>query len=173
MSPCLRGEAVQPLEDDLGKELLEKALGPVFAAIANAEPNDGPKLAERLNRDLPIGSAVAMAVRAAAQAGVAEGWLCDRENAGVKFSRPFKPSPATSGYSVDAVVMDRVAGPKHTHTNGEINLCFTQDGDAKFCGHAEGWVVFPRGSTHVPVVTDGRMLILYFLPGGAIEFARG
>ena len=156
----------------MDKELLEKALAPVFAALEGAEPNDGAKLAERLNRDVPIGGAVAMAVRAAAQAGVAEGWLCDREAGGVKFSRPFKPSPATSGYSVDAVVMDRVSGPKHTHTNGEINLCFTQDGDAKFCGHREGWVVFPRGSTHVPVVTDGRMLILYFLPGGAIEFLK-
>jgi hypothetical protein len=157
----------------MGKELLEKALGPVFEAIAGAEPDDGAKLAERLIRELPVGGAVAMAVRAAAQAGIAEGWLCDREAGGVKFSRPFKASPATSGYSVDAVVMDRVAGPKHTHTNGEINLCFTQDGDAKFCGHREGWVVFPRGSTHVPVVEGGRMLILYFLPGGAIEFVKG
>ena len=116
------------------KEQLEKALAPVFAAIKGAEPNDGARLAERLNREMPVRGAVAMAVRAAAQAGVAEGWLCDRENMGVKFSRPFKPSEATAGYSVDAVVMDRVAGPKHTHTNGEINLCFTQEGDAKFCG---------------------------------------
>jgi len=156
----------------MGKELLEKALAPVFAALKGAEPNDGAKLAARLDRELPVTGPVAMAVRAAAQAGVAEGWLCDRENAGVKYSRPFKPSDATAGYSVDAVVMDRVAGPKHTHVNGEINLCFTQEGDAKFCGHREGWVVFPRGSTHVPVVADGRMLILYFLPGGAIEFVR-
>ncbi len=156
----------------MGKELLEKALAPVFAALEGAEPNDGAKLAERLTKSLPVGGDVAKAVRAAAETGVREGWLCDRENGGVKFSRPFKPSDATSGFSVDAVVMDRVAGPKHTHVNGEINLCFTQEGDAKFCGHREGWVVFPRGSTHVPVVTDGRMLILYFLPGGAIEFVR-
>jgi len=157
----------------MGKELLEKALAPVFAALKGAEPNDGAKLAERLTRALPVTGDVAKRVRAAAETGVAEGWLCDSENAGVKFSRPFKPGDATAGYSVDAVVMDRVAGPKHTHVNGEINLCFTQDGDAKFCGHREGWVVFPRGSTHVPVVADGRMLILYFLPGGAIEFLNG
>lgn len=156
----------------MGKELLEKALAPVFAAITGAEPDDGPKLAERLARDLPLTSDAIRAVRDAATAGVKEGWLCDRVNGGVRFSRPVKPTPASAGYSVDAVVMDRVAGPRHTHTNGEINLCFTEDGDAKFCGHREGWVVFPRGSTHVPVVTDGRMLILYFLPGGAIEFAR-
>ena len=168
----------------MGKEQLEKALAPVYAAITGAEPDDGPKLAERLARELPLTSDAIRSVRDAATLGVKEGWLCDREapgtpqageglrsHGGVKFSRPVKPSPASAGYSVDAVVMDRVAGPRHTHTNGEINLCFTEDGDAKFCGHREGWVVFPRGSTHVPVVTDGRMLILYFLPGGAIEFS--
>ena len=156
----------------MGKEQLEQALAPVFAALRGAEPNDGTKLADRLLRELPITGPVVAAVRTAAMAGVREGWLCDRENAGVRFSRPFKPTDATAGYSVDAVVMDRIAGPKHTHTNGEINLCFTEEGDAKFCGHREGWVVFPRGSTHGPVVTDGRMLILYFLPGGAIQFHR-
>lgn len=156
----------------MGKETLEKALAPVFAALTGAEPNDGAKLADRLTRELPLTHDAIRAVRAAATAGVKEGWLCDREGGGIKYSRPVKPSPASAGYSVDAVVMDRIAGPKHTHTNGEINLCFTEDGDAKFCGHREGWVVFPRGSTHVPVVTDGRMLILYFLPGGAIVFAK-
>jgi hypothetical protein len=156
----------------MGKERLEQALAPVFAALRGAEPNDGPALAERLARELPLSSRKINAVYDAAKTGLAEGWLCDREAGGVKFSRPVKPSEASAGYSVDAVVMDRVAGPRHTHTNGEINLCFTQEGDAKFCGHGEGWVVFPRGSTHVPVVTDGRMLILYFLPGGAIEFLK-
>ena len=156
----------------MGKELLEKALAPVFAALKGAEPNDGAKLAERLTKALPVTGDVAKSIRAAAETGVKEGWLCDREGGGIKFSRPFKATDATAGFSVDAVVMDRIAGPKHTNTNGEINLCFTEDGDAKFCGHREGWVVFPRGSTHVPVVADGRMLILYFLPGGAIEFLK-
>lgn len=157
----------------MAKEQLEKALAPVFAALKGAEPNDGPTLADRLTRELPLMSKTIEDVRAAATAGVAEGWLCDRAGGGIKFSRPVKPSDSTAGYSVDAVLMDRIAGPKHTHTNREINLCFTEEGDAKFCGHREGWVVFPRGSTHVPVVTDGRMLILYFLPGGAIEFVKG
>jgi hypothetical protein len=31
----------------------------------------------------------------------------------------------------------------------------------------------PVGSTHVPEVVDGTMLIVYLLPGGAIEFHRG
>jgi hypothetical protein len=153
----------------MGRETLDAALVPVFAALKGADPDDRT-LATRLNSELPVSGPVCAAVRRAAQQGVAEGWLCNRENGGVKFSRPVKPSPASNDLSVDAVVMDRVAGPKHTHTNGEINLCFTEEGDAKFCGHREGWVVFGKKSTHVPVVTDGRMLILYFLPGGAIEF---
>lgn len=153
----------------MGRETLDTALAPIFAALKGADPDDRT-LADRLTKAFPLDGPACVDVRAAARAGVEEGWLCNRENGGVKFSRPVKPSPASHGFSVDAVLMDRVAGPRHTHTNGEINLCFTEQGDAKFCGHREGWVVFPRGSTHVPVVADGRMLILYFLPGGAIEF---
>ena len=151
------------------RETLDAALSPIFDALKAADPEDRG-LAARLSETLPLAGPVVAAVRAAATAGVAEGWLCNRENGGIRFSRPVKPSPATHELSVDAVVMDRVSGPRHTHPNGEINLCFTEDGDAKFCGHREGWVVFGKGSTHVPVVMDGRMLILYFLPGGAIEF---
>ena len=43
-------------------------------------------------------------------------------------------------------------------------------GEARFDGHPEGWVVFGPDSVHVPTVSDGEMLILYFLPGGEIEF---
>ncbi len=109
-------------------------------------------------------------MRAAVRTGQAEGWICNRENGGIRFSRPVKPSPATHDFACDAVLMNRVAGPKHTHPNGEINLCFADEGDPRFCGNAEGWVVFRRQSTHVPRVEDGTMSILYFLPGGAIEF---
>jgi hypothetical protein len=151
------------------REALESALQPLFQALDGADLRDRA-LAGRLAAEFPVTGPVCAAVRAAARAGVAEGWLCNREQGGVRFSRPVKPSPASSGYSVDAVVMDRVAGPKHTHTNGEVNLCFAEDGTPDFCGHAEGWVVFPPGSTHVPRVDGGRMLILYFLPGGAIDF---
>src|SRR4051812_9741241 len=106
----------------MGKERLVAVLAPVFEALKGAEPNDGPKLAERLNREFPPTHESIRAVHEVAAAGVTEGWLCDREAGGIRFSRPVKPSDASAGYSVDAVVMDRVAGPKHTHTNGEINL---------------------------------------------------
>lgn len=153
----------------MGRESLEAALTPIFTALAGADLGDRT-LAARLAAEFPFTGPVISAVRAAATAGVAEGWLCNRENAGIRFSRPVKPSPATHGLAVDAVVMDRIAGPKHTHPNGEVNLCFAEEGAPEFCGHGEGWVVFPPMSTHVPSVQGGRMLILYLLPGGAIEF---
>lgn len=155
----------------MGTETLASALAPVFAALRDADPSDDG-LAERLNRDLPLEGDLVAAVRAAAESGVAEGWLCDREAGGIRFSRPVKPSADSADFSVDAVVMDRVVGPKHTHPGGEINLCFAQEGEPRFDGHPAGWVVFRPGSTHRPRVEDGRMLILYFLPQGAIEFHR-
>lgn len=156
----------------MSKDTLVAALAPIFERLGQVTPAD-EGLAARLNAEMPLDGPVCQAVRAAAEAGVAEGWLCDREAGGIQFSRPVKPGPESRDYSVDAVVMDNVRGPKHTHTNGEINLCFAQEGDPRFDGHPAGWVVFQPGSTHIPSVKDGKMLILYFLPEGAIEFVRG
>jgi len=150
---------------------LTTVLEPVFAVLEGADPSD-PSLAAHLNDLLAVDDIVCAAVRDVAEAGVEDGRLCDREAGGVRFSRPVKPSDASAGYSVDAVVMEDVVGPKHTHTNGEINLCFAQSGEPKFDGNPAGWVVFPPGSTHRPRVEGGRMLILYFLPGGAVQFHR-
>ena len=148
---------------------LTAALAPVFEFLAAADPADAG-LAARLNARMPVDGAVCATVRDAAEAGVAAGWLCNREAGGISFSRPVKPGPGSHGLSVDAVLMEDVVGPRHTHTNGEINLCFAQSGDPRFDGNPPGWVVFPPGSTHRPRVDGGRMLILYFLPEGAIVF---
>jgi 2-hydroxylaminobenzoate mutase len=40
---------------------------------------------------------------------------------------------------------------------------------AQFCGHGAGWRVFPPLSEHFPTVT-GKALMMYFLPGGKIEY---
>ncbi len=53
---------------------------------------------------------------------------------------------------------------------GEINLMFRWSGEPVFDGCEPGWAVFPPGSEHVPGVTGGEMLILYLLPGGAVEW---
>ncbi len=155
----------------MARDTLIETLGPLFEVLGATDPSEDG-LAERLNRDLPATGDLCAAVRTAAESGVDDGWLCDREAGGIRFSRPVKPSDDSAGYSVDAVVMQDVVGPKHTHTNGEINLCFAQEGDPRFDGHPEGWVVFQPGSTHKPRVAGGRMLILYFLPDGAIQFHR-
>ena len=126
-------------------DALVNALEPVFRLLDGADPSD-PGLRGRLDRELPVQGPVCAAVRAAAEDGVSSGWLCDREAGGIRFSRPVKPGEDSAGFSVDAVVMDRIKGPEHTHTNGEINLCFAQEGDPRFDGNPEGWVVFAPGS---------------------------
>ena len=42
--------------------------------------------------------------------------------------------------------------------------------DAKFDGNGVGWLVYGPNSAHQPTVTDGKVIILYLLPDGAIEF---
>jgi hypothetical protein len=96
-----------------------------------------------------------------------DGLVPKRAGPQVRFGRVAKPSEATFGLSIDAVDMAGAAA-EHTHPNGEVSLCFATEGDPRFLGHPEGWVVVPPGSRHVPTVTGGRMRILYFLPDGAM-----
>ena len=98
--------------------------------------------------------------------------MCNREAGGIKFGRVVKPCDATHGFSVDVVEMDDIAGPHHRHPNGEIDLVMPLDRDARFDGHGAGWRVCGPDSAHVPTVTGGKALILYLLPGGAIEFTQ-
>lgn len=104
--------------------------------------------------------------------GVAEGWLCDREGGGIRYGRIFKPAPDLHGFSVDVVDMTDIAGPHHTHPNGEIDLIMPLEGGAQFDGRPAGWLVCPPGSAHRPTVTGGRALVLYLLPEGSITFTR-
>ena len=108
----------------------------------------------------------------ACRSGIQEGWLCNREAGGIKFGRIIKPTPETHGFSVDVVEMDNIAGPHHRHPNGEIDMIIPETGAAKFDGHGEGWLVYEPDSAHKPTVMDGRAIILYLLPDGAIEFTK-
>jgi hypothetical protein len=125
--------------------------------------------AESLTRAFPLDGEVLTAVREKVLAGLEGGWLTPREANGVKFGRLAKSTEATAGFSIDAVDMDG-PGPGHTHPEGEFDLCFALTPGARFDGQPEGWVVYPPGSWHIPTVRNGRMVILYFLPGGAIRF---
>ena len=62
------------------------------------------------------------------------------------------------------------AGPHHVHPNGEIDLIMPLEGDATFDGRPAGWCVYAPGSAHCPTVAQGRALVLYLLPEGAIQF---
>lgn len=130
------------------------------------------KLDAWLNRNHGAESDTFRTLKASCVAGVAEGWLCNREAGGIRYGRIFKPADDLHGFSVDVVDMADVAGPHHSHPNGEIDLIMPVDGDARFDGRPAGWLVCAPGSTHRPTVSHGRALVLYLLPQGAIDFAR-
>ena len=125
-----------------------------------------------LNAEVGADSATYLRLKQGCEAGVAGGWLCDREGGGIRYGRIFKPAPDLHGFSVDVVDMENIAGPHHVHPDGEIDLIMPIDGDARFDGRAAGWLVCPPGSAHRPTVTQGRALVLYLLPQGRIEFTR-
>lgn len=125
-----------------------------------------------LNREHGAGSATFAALQASCQAGVAAGWLCEREHGGIRYGRIFAAADDLHGFSVDVVDMDNIAGPHHVHPEGEIDLVMPIEGDALFDGQPAGWLVCPPGSGHRPTVTQGRALVLYLLPNGNIQFTR-
>jgi len=125
-----------------------------------------------LNTQHGVGSSTFEQLKQSCETGVSEGWLCDREGGGIRYGRIFKPAPDLHGFSVDVVDMMDIAGPHHTHPNGEIDLIMPLDAGAQFDGRAAGWLVCPPGSAHRPTVTGGRALVLYLLPEGSITFTR-
>jgi len=129
-------------------------------------------LDEWLNREHGAGSPTYLTLKQSCEAGVAEGWLCDREGGGIRYGRIFKPADDLHGFSVDVVDMKDIAGPHHTHPLGEIDLIMPLEGDARFDGRPAGWLVCPPASAHRPTVTQGRALVLYLLPQGQIQFTR-
>lgn len=125
-----------------------------------------------LNAEYGASSAPYQTLKSACEAGVAEGWLCNREGGGIRYGRIFKPADDLHGFSVDVVDMKNIAGPHHIHPNGEIDLIMPIEGDAQFDGRPAGWLVCPPGSAHRPTVSNGRALVLYLLPEGRIDFTN-
>lgn len=144
-------------------ELLASCV-PLLDQLAALSPQD-PAACERA-----LAAVSTADVESAARLAHAEGWATPKEAGGVRFGRLAKASPDTHGFSIDIVEMSGAATGAHTHPNGEFDLSFPLDGAPRFDGRDGRWVVYPPGSRHVPTVTGGRMLILYFLPGGAIRF---
>src|SRR5579862_7287211 len=123
----------------------------------------GPDLALTLNTQFPKDGAIFREIEALCRQGCEEGWLCAREQGGIRFGRPVKPSPATHGFSVDVVLMDSIVGPHHAHPGGEIDMVMPFDSTARFDGTGRGWMVYSPNSAHRPTVTGGKALILYLL----------
>ena len=127
-------------------------------------------LQAHLNQEIGPDSDLYQEVFAACRQGVADGWMCSREGGGIRYGRVLKPDTGLDGFSVDVVDMTSLAGPHHTHPQGEIDLIMPLDDSAKFDGHGAGWLVYGPGSAHRPTVSGGQALVLYLLPDGAIEF---
>lgn len=156
--------------ETMSKENFHQRVAALTAQIAG-RPLDAA-LDQWLNATHGAGSPTFAALQRACLEGVAEGWLCEREGGGIRYGRPFKPEDALHRFSVDVVDMTDLAGPHHTHPNGEIDLIMPIEGDATFDGRPAGWCVYPPGSAHHPTVDNGRALVLYLLPEGQIHFTR-
>jgi len=153
------------MTETLSKEQFVELLRPLAEALQSLDV-DAADASQQAENAAAFGGDQIAKIRAAATANIDSDWLMPKEAGGVRFGRVAKE---LCGFSVDCVFMSS-PGPRHRHPNGEIDLCFATKGEARFDGQPEGWVVYGKGSEHVPTVTDGEMLILYFLPGGAIEF---
>ena len=154
----------------MNAEHFRRQIAELSATLAG-RPLDGA-LEAWLNAEHGATSPTYYALKATCETGVAEGWLCNREGGGIRYGRIFKPADDLQGFSVDVVDMNDIAGPHHVHPHGEIDLVMPLDAQATFDGRPAGWTVYPPGSAHSPTVRQGRALVLYLLPQGAIEFTR-
>ncbi len=151
-------------------ERLHEVLQPVTQWLANEAI--GPELTEGLNSNFAAGSDWYQEVLSLCQQGIAEGWVCQHEQGGIKYGRVFKPSAELNNFSVDIVFMKDVVGPHHVHPQGEVDLVLPLTEGAAFDGTSEGWKVYPPESAHKPTVTGGEAFVIYFLPNGEIKFTR-
>lgn len=151
---------------------MQDRLKPLLDFCQSLDLSDPAAARAALEAEFPFEGEYVQGIASAMRAGVADGSMCHMGEDPVRFSRVLKPSEETHGFSADAVLMT-APGPRHRHPEGEIDLCFAEDGEPAFDGNAPGWTVYAPDSVHVPSVRGGKMLILYLLPGGAIEFLKG
>ncbi|MGJ7495386.1 DUF4863 family protein [Variovorax sp. RT4R15] len=154
----------------MSKEAFHQLVSALTAEIAD-RPLDSA-LDQWLNARHGAGTPTFENLKQACIDGVAEGWLCEREGGGIRYGRVFKAEDALHRFSVDVVDMQDIAGPHHSHPNGEIDLIMPLEGEATFDHRPAGWCVYPPGSAHHPTVASGRALVLYLLPEGQIQFTR-
>jgi hypothetical protein len=142
---------------------------PLLDAARDLDLTDPARARGELERRLAPGSTAAEELNRALVGLLEAGKVADRGAPPVRWSRVAKAGEGTEHFSIDVVDMTG-PGPRHRHPNGEVNWCVALEGTPTFDGEPAGWVVEPPGSEHVPTVSGGRMLIVYLLPAGAIEF---
>ena len=155
----------------MSKTTLINKLQPVSSFIKTLDLTDTKPSQKALAERFPLHSLTE--IRTLCMAGLEEGWLCTREAPNLKYGRVQKSTPGNP-IGIDSVYMpaqtEPCKGPGHEHPTGEVDLCFSTSGNPRFDGNPEGWTVYPPKSWHIPTVKDGAMIILYFLPDGAIRF---
>jgi hypothetical protein len=142
---------------------------PLIDAAAGLDLTDAAAAVANLNARFDPTGADAAHLNAALETLLAAGSIADRGELPVMWGRVTKPCEESRGLSIDVVRMTG-PGPRHHHPCGEVNWCVAREGTPTFDGDGPGWVVKAEGSTHVPTVEGGEMLIVYLLPQGAIEF---
>jgi len=152
----------------MSKQEFQDLIAQVTGRIAGRSLDED--LARALNQDFPGDGPAFKKIEALCHDAIAAGWMCENEHGGIKYGRVVEAGPDTGGFSVDVVHMTDVKGPHHRHPNGEIDMIMPIDGAAAFDGHGRGWCVYGPDSAHHPTVSGGAALVLYLLPGGAIEF---
>jgi hypothetical protein len=123
----------------------------------------------QLNERFPYESSAGVAFIEAFKALHNAGEIADRGELPVEWGRVSKATEETHHFSLDVVHMSGT-GPEHIHPTGEASFCVPLEGEPDFEGTRTGWHVLPPGSRHIPEVRGGRMLIVYLLPNGEMEF---
>lgn len=164
-------------------ESLLALIAPLLTEVAALDPaarvsaEEIAALEASLRERFPPDGPLLRAVEASLAQGVHEGWLCDRGAPHARFCRIAKATPASHGLSVDIVSLEGRA-VEHTHPKGEVTIGFAVASDDNgapsseitFDGRPPGWVFLGPGSRHTPAVEGGRMILMYFLPDGAVEW---
>ena len=149
-------------------QTVKETLIPLAQLVSQLDLGQPEQAEAALNRQ--VGADTMAHVEKLLRKAHADGWLTPRKaTPSLTFGRVSKAVDETWNQSIDVV---DIAGPgaEHTHPKGEVSLCFVLEGSPKFEGHSKGWVVLPPDSHHTPTVENGRMLIVYFQPEGAVKW---
>ncbi len=149
---------------------LKELLAPISRFVSTLDLADATAAERALETAFPAQGEDIALIATAARTALAAGTICNRGEGSMKFSRIAKPENDPGRCSIDAVSMDSVAGPFHTHVKGEVCLCFPDDNSVTFEGRNATWMVLPVGSRHAPTTAGGHMLILYWWPEGAVAW---